>query len=96
MAQVDLDSSDKDDEKIDVPDPDDDDIHLNDMANFYLFRQWWNAGQQPISLSDLLIMPDGMWDDFKQLLGKYSQLKRVAKSMRNFGSKQEKGIHHER
>lgn len=84
MAQADVDSSDKKDEQIEVPDPDDDDIFLSDMSNLYLFKEWWIAGQQPISLSDLLNMPNGMWEDFKQLLAKYSQFKRILKSRQSF------------
>ena len=67
-------------EPVEVPDPEDDDIKLNDMAHLYLFKEWWMAGQTPIGLSDLLTMPAGLWDDFKKLLAKYSQFKRIIKS----------------
>lgn len=83
---------DDDDESVDIPDPDDDDgYQVNDMANFYLFVAWWEAGQNPISLTELRSMPDGMWLDFKYFLSKYSNLRKVVKAQKNFGKPKSTG-----
>lgn len=71
----------EDDEKIEVPDPEDDHLRLNDIANLYLFIEWFKAGQQPIGLMDLVNpnFPSDIWEDFKTLLGELSNTKRILK-----------------
>ena len=95
MAQaIESDNDKDDDEDIDIPDPDDDDGHeLTDIANLYTFHDWWTAGQQPISFTELTNMPRGMWQDFKYLLSKYANLRKLVKKKKTLAPG-EQGIRH--
>lgn len=77
-------SGDDDDATIEIPDPNDEDpeLELNDMANFYLFKTWWEAGQAPITLTEFDNMGTPTWEDFKKLLAKYSVLRKSFKKKR--------------